>query len=153
LTHPFYGDFALAFGVEIPYYFPAGGISGANATMDGISGIYGGIGTTPGQKIGELEHRQGMGKLGFKMDDPDRPMSADEIKKTTFRDLILGGVGEVNMLQKNADGAVEKMMCGGEIGMAEVLTAVQKADIAFKMMMQIRNKLVAAYQEIQNMRV
>jgi len=44
-------------------------------------------------------------------------------------------------------------MTGGEIGMAEVLTAVQKADIAFKMMMQIRNKLVAAYQEIQNMRV
>jgi len=121
--------------------------------MDGISGIYSGIGTMPGHKIGVLEPRQGMGKLGHKMDDETRPMSADEIKKTTFKDLILGGVGEVNMLQKNADSAVEKLMCGGEIGMAEVLTAVQKADIAFKMMMQIRNKLVQAYQEIQNMRV
>jgi len=120
--------------------------------MDGISGIYSGVGTGV-NKIGELEHRQGMGKLGYKMDNPDRPMTVDEMKRTTFRDLVLGGVGEVNMLQQNADLAVEKLMCGGEIGMAEVLTAVQKADIAFKMMMQIRNKLVAAYQEIQNMRV
>ena len=120
--------------------------------MDGISGIYSGIGTGS-NKLGVIDPRQGMGKLGHKMDNPDRPMSVDEIKKTTFRDLVLGGVGEVNMLQQKADGAVEKLMCGGEIGMAEVLTAVQKADIAFKMMMQIRNKLVAAYQEIQNMRV
>ncbi|MDR3234328.1 MAG: flagellar hook-basal body complex protein FliE [Planctomycetaceae bacterium] len=121
--------------------------------MNGISGIYGGIGTTAHHRIGELEHRQGMGKLGYKMDDPDRPMTAAEIKKTSFKDLVLGGVGEVNMLQQRADGAIEKLMCGGEIGMAEVLTAVQKADIAFKMMMQMRNKLVAAYQEIQGMRV
>ena len=121
--------------------------------MDGISGIYSGIGTSPHHKIGELEHRQGMGKLGFKMDHPERIMTPDEMKRTTFKDLVLGGVGEVNMMQQQADSAVEKLMCGGEIGMAEVLTAVQKADIAFKMMMQIRNKLVAAYQEIKNMRV
>ena len=122
--------------------------------MDGISGIYSGVGTGVNKdKLGVIEPRQGMGRLGFKMDNPDRPMSADEIKRTTFSDLVLGGIGEVNMLQQNADLAVEKLMCGGEIGMAEVLTAVQKADIAFKMMMQIRNKLVAAYQEIQNMRV
>jgi len=126
--------------------------------MDGISGIhsgiYSGVGTgVNNDRLSALEPRQGMGKLGHKMDDYSRPMTAREIKNTTFSDLILGGVGEVNMLQQNADRAVEKMMCGGEIGMAEVLTAVQKADIAFKMMMQIRNKLVAAYQEIQNMRV
>ena len=36
---------------------------------------------------------------------------------------------------------------------AEVLTAVQKADIAFRMMMQIRNKMVQAYQEVQNIRM
>jgi flagellar hook-basal body complex protein FliE len=118
-----------------------------------ISGLYSGIGTSPGHKIGELPARQGMGKLGHKMDDPDRPMTVDEMKRTTFKDLVLGGIGEVNMMQQKADHAIEKLMCGGEIGMAEVLTAVQKADIAFKMMMQIRNKLVSAYQEIQNMRV
>ncbi|MDR1142136.1 MAG: flagellar hook-basal body complex protein FliE [Planctomycetaceae bacterium] len=115
--------------------------------MDGISYLYGGVG-----RIGQLEARQGMGRIGFKM-DPDRPMTAEEIKKTSFKDLLLGGIGEVNMMQQRADQAVEKLMTGGEIGMAEVLTAVQKADIAFKMMMQMRNKFVQAYQEIQNIRV
>jgi len=37
--------------------------------------------------------------------------------------------------------------------MAEVLTSVQKADLSFRMMMQIRNKLVQAYQEIKEIRI
>ena len=48
---------------------------------------------------------------------------------------------------------VEKLVTGGDANPAEVLTAVQKADIAFRMMMQIRNKMVQAYQEVQNIRV
>ena len=80
-------------------------------------------------------------------------MTQAEQNQVSFRDLVLGGIGEVNMLQQNADRAVEILMTGGEIGSAEVLTAVQKADIAFKLMMQIRNKLVGAFQEIQNIRV
>ena len=35
----------------------------------------------------------------------------------------------------------------------EVLTAVQKADIAFNLMMQVRNKLVQAFEDVQNVRV
>ncbi|MCL2303799.1 MAG: flagellar hook-basal body complex protein FliE [Planctomycetaceae bacterium] len=85
--------------------------------------------------------------------DKDAPMTPAEQNRVSFRDLVLGGIGEVNMLQQNADKAVEILMTGGEIGSAEVLTAVQKADIAFKLMMQIRNKLVGAFQEIQNIRV
>jgi len=82
--------------------------------------------------------------------DKDAPMTPAEQNRVTFRDLVLGGIGEVNMLQQNADRSVEILMTGGEIGTAEVLTAVQKADIAFKLMMQIRNKLVGAFQEIQH---
>jgi len=85
--------------------------------------------------------------------DPDGPMTQAEQNRVTFRDLLLGSIGEVNMLQQNADKAVEVLMTGGEIGSAEVLTALQKADIAFKLMMQVRNKLVNAFQEIQNIRV
>ena len=83
----------------------------------------------------------------------DGPLPPDQVKKIPFKDLLLGSIHEVNMMQQNADFAVEKLMTGGEIGTAEVLTAMQKADIAFKMMMQIRNKLIGAWQEIQNMRV
>ncbi len=47
----------------------------------------------------------------------------------------------------------ENLFTGGDANPAEVLTAVQKADMAFRMMMQIRNKLTAAYDEIKNVRI
>ena len=92
-------------------------------------------------------------RMGHTASLPGEPHSPMEQKRVSFRDLLLGSVQEVNQMQQNADVAVETLMTGGDIGTAEVLTAVQKADIAFKLMMQIRNKLVSAFQEIQNIRV
>ncbi len=70
-----------------------------------------------------------------------------------FKDYLIQSLAEVNAMQQQADRAVEQLATGGEADAAEVLTAVQKADLAFKMMLQIRNKLVQAYQEVQNIRV
>ena len=56
-------------------------------------------------------------------------------------------------MQQDADHAVEKLVAGEDVNPAEVLTAVQKADIAFKLMMQIRNKMVQAYNDVQSIRV
>ena len=72
---------------------------------------------------------------------------------TSFKDFLLNSIQEVNSAQKTADAAVEKLATGGEVSPAEVLTAVQKADVAFRMMMQIRNKIVQAYEDVQNVRV
>ena len=44
-------------------------------------------------------------------------------------------------------------MTGETDNMAEVFTAVRKADVAFSMLMEMRNKLVDAYREVQQMRV
>ncbi|MBN2022568.1 MAG: flagellar hook-basal body complex protein FliE [Pirellulales bacterium] len=71
----------------------------------------------------------------------------------SFKDYLLDSIREVNSMQQDADRAVEQLAAGGDVNPAEVLTAVQKADIAFRMMMQIRNKMVQAYNEIQNIRV
>jgi flagellar hook-basal body complex protein FliE len=72
---------------------------------------------------------------------------------SSFKDYLLDSIRQVNDMQQQADSAVEKLVTGGDITTAEVLTAVQKADIAFKYMLQIRNKLVQAYDEIQAIRV
>jgi flagellar hook-basal body complex protein FliE len=71
----------------------------------------------------------------------------------SFKDFLVDSIREVNTMQQDADHAVEQLATGGDVNPAEVLTAVQKADIAFRMMMQIRNKIVQAYQEVQNIRV
>ncbi len=71
----------------------------------------------------------------------------------SFKNMLVESFDKVNTMQQDAQQAVEGLMTGEDVNPAEVLTAVQKADIAFKMMMQVRNKLVAAYQEVQNIRV
>ena len=71
----------------------------------------------------------------------------------SFKNILLDSIQEVNAMQQDASRAVEGLATGEDVNPAEVLTAVQKADIAFRMMMQIRNKLVAAYTQIENIRV
>ena len=56
-------------------------------------------------------------------------------------------------MQQQADQAVEGLFTGADVNPAEVLTAVQKADLAFRLMMQTRNKLVQAYKEIENLQI
>ncbi len=70
-----------------------------------------------------------------------------------FKDFLLDSIREVNSMQQDANQAVEKLAVGEDVTPAEVLTAVQKADIAFRMMIQVRNKLVTAFQEVQNIRI
>ena len=86
---------------------------------------------------------------------PRQPASpgGGESSGASFKDALLNSLNEVNQLQHQANQAVETMATGGDVNPAEVLTAVQKADLAFRMVMQVRNKLVSAYQEIQNVRV
>ena len=72
---------------------------------------------------------------------------------TDFASLLTGQVKEVNGMQNNADEMVHSMLTGGDVNQAEVLTAVQKADLAFRMMLQIRNKLMDAYREVQQIQI
>lgn len=71
----------------------------------------------------------------------------------SFKDFMLEALDHVNSMQQQADVAVEQLMTGGEVNSAEVLTAVQKADLSFRMMMQVRNKLLQAYQEVKDIRI
>lgn len=71
----------------------------------------------------------------------------------SFKDFLLDSIKEVNQMQVDADHAVETLMTGGDADPAEVLTAVQKADLAFRMMMQMRNKLLEVYQQVQDVRI
>ena len=70
-----------------------------------------------------------------------------------FEQFLLDSIHQVNAMQQDADQAVESLFTGGDASPAEVLTAVQKADVAFRMMLQVRNKMVQAFEEIQNLRI
>ena len=71
----------------------------------------------------------------------------------SFKDLLMKNLEEVDRLQKDADVAFQRLVTGQQQNVTEVLSAVQKADLAFKTLMQIRNKLIDAYDELRQMRI
>ncbi len=71
----------------------------------------------------------------------------------SFKNFLLESIHEVNSMQQDADMAVEQLLGGGDVDPAKVLTAVQKADLAFRLMIQVRNKMVQAFDEVRNIRV
>ena len=71
----------------------------------------------------------------------------------SFKDMLVRSLEEVNRLQEDANVAFERLATGQTQNVTEVLSAVQKADLAFKTLMQIRNKLIDAYDEIRQMRI
>jgi len=70
-----------------------------------------------------------------------------------FKSLLMDSIKEVNQLQNQADQAMIDLATKKTDNVAEVFTAVKKAEMAFKTLMQIRNKLEEAYDEIKQMRV
>ena len=72
---------------------------------------------------------------------------------SSFIELMQAGVANVNSAQNSATAQVNDMMTGGDVSEVEVFTSVQKADMAFRMLVQVRNKLMQAYEEINAIRI
>lgn len=70
-----------------------------------------------------------------------------------FKNILLDALQHVNQMQHDADQAVQQLITGEEVNPAEVLTSLQKADMSFRLMLQVRNKLVQAFQEVNNIRI
>jgi len=79
--------------------------------------------------------------------------SAGTAEGKDFKQLLMDNLNEVNRLQQEAQTATEKLATGKTDNVAEVFSAVRKADIAFSLLMQIRNQLTDAYTEIRNIRI
>ena len=70
-----------------------------------------------------------------------------------FKSILVDSLNEVNRLQHEADQGVQRLLTGEADNVAEVFAAVNKAGIAFDLLMEVRNKLTDAYREVQQMRV
>ena len=89
--------------------------------------------------------------LTQRLTQANRPASAEG--PSSFIELMQTGVANVNSAQNNASAQVNEMMTGGDVSEVEVFTSVQKADMAFRMLVQVRNKLMQAYEEINAIRI
>ncbi|MAE66727.1 MAG: flagellar hook-basal body complex protein FliE [Phycisphaeraceae bacterium] len=73
--------------------------------------------------------------------------------QASFADALKQQIEHVNRLQQDAETAIGDLVAGRRDDVDGVLIAKQKADMAFRMLLQVRNKLVGAYDEIKQMRV
>lgn len=70
-----------------------------------------------------------------------------------FGKMLKESIAEANRLQADADKAIEALAAGKTDNVAEVMTAVDKAKLAFETLLQIRNELLEAYDEVRQMRI
>jgi flagellar hook-basal body complex protein FliE len=70
-----------------------------------------------------------------------------------FQDIFTGAIGQVESMKQQATSTVEQFLSGEGDDLHTVALATQKADLAFEMFQQVRNKVVSAYQEIMKMQV
>lgn len=70
-----------------------------------------------------------------------------------FADLLNKAIDETNDAQLTADKAVTDLSTGKADNLHEVMLSMEEADISMRMLVQMRNKVVEAYQEIIRMQV
>ncbi len=80
--------------------------------------------------------------------------AANEVGGPEFSNLLKTAVDEVNSAQMDARQLSQQFETGDAgVDLQDVVFSLQKASLSFQTMVQVRNKLVSAYQEIMNMQV
>jgi flagellar hook-basal body complex protein FliE len=84
---------------------------------------------------------------------PTRPATRATGTGADFAALVKEQLERVSQMQSEADENVQRLLTGESQNLTEVFTATRKAEVAFSLLMEIRNKLIDAYEELKNMRV
>lgn len=72
-------------------------------------------------------------------------------KKTGFADAIKNYISGVDDLQQSSDQSITDLLSGKNDDIASVVSAAAKADMSFKLLVGVRNKLIEAYKQTMNM--
>lgn len=71
----------------------------------------------------------------------------------SFGDLMKKSLEKVNQIQLQADHAARELAVGRNKNIHETMLMLEKADISFRLLMQVRNKIIDAYREVMRMQV
>ncbi|MBY0276403.1 flagellar hook-basal body complex protein FliE [Candidatus Binatia bacterium] len=81
------------------------------------------------------------------------PVKAPGATDGKFANVLQDSISEVNKLQQKADASITALATTGEASLHETMIAMEEASVSFKLMMQVRNKIVEAYQEVMRIQV
>ena len=86
------------------------------------------------------------------MPSPATPAATPASGQASFGKLLNEAVQQVNDVEKSSTGELQKFL-SNDADLHSVMISLEKADLSFQVMMQVRNKIVAAYQEIMKSQV
>ncbi|MCX9157931.1 flagellar hook-basal body complex protein FliE [Niveibacterium sp. 24ML] len=83
-----------------------------------------------------------------------KPASADGAESVDFSQVLQGALQQVSQAQTDARAMAEQFSAGDpNVNLQDVMVNLQKASLSFQQMVQVRNRLVTAYQDMMNMQV
>ncbi|MBI4831865.1 MAG: flagellar hook-basal body complex protein FliE [Candidatus Lindowbacteria bacterium] len=85
--------------------------------------------------------------------DRKQGMQPDEITGPSFKEYLTESINEIQELQTVADETINKLAAGEVTNVSEAMIAIEKANMAFMTLLQVRNKILSAYDQIQRMQV
>jgi flagellar hook-basal body complex protein FliE len=111
-----------------------------NVNMSGISNSMKGI----------WESRATLPKNTADLSSMQKAGDSDD-KKANFADAVKGYVSKVDDLQQTSNMSIKDLLSGKNEDINSVVSQVAKADISFKLLVGVRNKLIEAYKQTMNM--
>jgi flagellar hook-basal body complex protein FliE len=88
-----------------------------------------------------------------RVNQPATPSTGIADTQKSFAASLKDAVQQVNVAQKDSDLKMQELATGKSQNIHETMIAAEKADIALRLMVQVRNKMIEAYQEIMKMQV
>jgi flagellar hook-basal body complex protein FliE len=69
----------------------------------------------------------------------------------SFDTFVKEALSKVNTVQNEAEKAIQELSSGGDVSSAVI--AMEKADLSFQVMVEVRNKLISAYEEVMRIQI
>jgi flagellar hook-basal body complex protein FliE len=89
----------------------------------------------------------GIGGIG----NPTPVKNPDKAGGAGFEDILKDAVGKISQVQKDAETAVRELSSGGDVTNAVI--SMERANMTFQLMVEARNRLLTAYDEIMRMQI
>lgn len=77
----------------------------------------------------------------------------EQESSTTFSEVLSDAIGKVNELELSANKNIEALIKGEDISMHEVMLSMQESQLSLQALIEVRNKVVEAYQEISKLQL
>jgi len=91
--------------------------------------------------------------LPNKLDTSKTSQAVKPEASVDFSSMLKDALKDVNGAQLEADDAVQKVLTGETNDIHSTMIALQKADVSLKMMLEVRNKIMTAYQEVMRTQI